>query len=311
MKIGFIGLGTMGAPMAGHLLVPGHELVVYARRRETATALLDSGAIWADDPKTLAAQCELVFTCLPGPAEIEAIYRGPNGLMAGLRPGTAAIDCSTGAPSAVRALAADLAAIDVTFMDAPVSGGPKGATSGKLAIWVGGPADAYDRYKPVLELMGDQVRYIGEVGTASVAKLVHNCANYGIQMILAEVFTLGVKAGLDPAALWSAVRQGSLGRQRAVDRLADQFLPADFDHPTFVLDGAHKDVALATQLARETGVPMRFANLTFAEMTEAVNRGWGRRDSRATMLLQEQRAGVDIKVPRETLQAILRDEPLG
>ena len=310
MKIGFIGLGTMGGPMAGHLLAAGHELVVYARRRETVAALLERGAMWADEPKTLAAQSELVFTCLPGPPEIEEIYRGANGLMAGFRPGSAAIDCSTGAPSAVRALAADLAAMDVVLMDAPVSGGPKGAKSKKLAIWVGGPQDAYDRYKPVLDLMGDQVRYIGAVGTASIAKLAHNCANYGIQMILAEVVTLGVKAGLDPVTLFGAMRQGSLGRQRIVDRLADQFLPQDFEHPAFVLEGAHKDVGLATALARETGVPMKFANLTFAEMTEALNRGWGKRDSRATMLLQEQRAGVDIKVPREILQDLIRNESL-
>jgi 3-hydroxyisobutyrate dehydrogenase-like beta-hydroxyacid dehydrogenase len=129
-------------------------------------------------------------------------------------------------------------------------------------------------------------------------------------MVLAEAFTLGVKAGVDPAALWSAIRQGSLGRQRAVDRMADQFLPHDFDNPAFALELAHKDVSLATALGRETGVPMRFANMTLAEMTEALNKGWGKRDSRSAMLIQEERAGLDIRVPRNVLQDILKNEPL-
>ena len=103
-----------------------------------------------------------------------------------------------------------------------------------------------------------------------------------------------VKAGVDPVALFSAIRQGSLGRQRAVDRMTDQFLPHEFDNPAFALELAHKDVSLATALGRETGVPMRFANMTLAEMTEALNRGWGKRDSRSAMLIQEERAGLDI-----------------
>ncbi|MEI9923104.1 MAG: NAD-binding protein [Bradyrhizobium sp.] len=120
----------------------------------------------------------------------------------------------------------------------------------------------------------------------------------------------GVKAGVDPAALFGAIRQGSLGRQRAVDRMTDQFLPHEFDNPAFALELAHKDVSLATALGRENDVPMRFANMTLAEMTEALNKGWGKRDSRVAMLIQEERAGLDIRVPRSVLQDILKNEPL-
>ena len=296
--------------MAGHLIDAGHTLYVLTRRRESADAMIAKGAIWAETPKNLAANSEVVFTVLPGPPEIEAIMAGDDGLRAGLKAGTTYIDCSTNSPALVRRLSADLATIGVSMLDAPVSGGPKGAASRKLAIWVSGEKAAYDRCKPVLDLLGDQVRYLGESGNASVAKLVHNCANYGMQMVLAEAFTMGVKAGVDPAVLWGAIRQGSLGRQRAVDRLADQFLPHDFDNPAFALELAHKDVSLATALGRETGVPMRFANMTLAEMTEALNKGWGKRDSRAAMLIQEERAGLDIRVPRDVLQDILRKEPL-
>ena len=122
---------------------------------------------------------------------------------------------------------------------------------------------------------------------------------------MAEVFTLGVKAGVDPLTLFEAVRQGALGRQRTFDRLADQFLPATYDPPAFALKLAHKDVSLATQLAREVGVPMKLANITLAEMTEAMNRGWSARDSRIAMALQTERAGVQIEVDPAALRAVL------
>jgi 3-hydroxyisobutyrate dehydrogenase len=138
-----------------------------------------------------------------------------------------------------------------------------------------------------------------------VAKLVHNCAGYAVQTALAEVFTMGVKAGVDPLTLWKAVRQGAGGRRRTFDGLADQFLPGTFDPPAFTLRLSHKDVSLAVGLGREVGVPMRMANLTLEELTEALNRGWGERDSRVAMLLQEERAGVKIAVPVEQIREVL------
>jgi 3-hydroxyisobutyrate dehydrogenase-like beta-hydroxyacid dehydrogenase len=204
MKIGFAGLGAMGGPMAGHLLDAGHTLYVLTRRRESANAAIAKGAIWAETPKNLAASSDLVFTVLPGPPEIEAIMAGDDGLRAGFKSGTPYIDLSTNSPALVRQLSADLAKAGVSMLDAPVSGGPKGAASRLLAIWVSGDKATYDNCKPVLDLLGDQVRYLGDSGNASVAKLVHNCANYGIQMVLAEAFTLGVKAGVDPVALFAA-----------------------------------------------------------------------------------------------------------
>ena len=150
--------------------------------------------------------------------------------------------------------------------------------------------------------------YIGPIGSASVAKLVHNCAGYVIQTALAEVFTMGVKGGVDPLTLWRVVRQGFVGRARVFDRLADQFLPAVFDPPNFRLRLAHKDVSLAASVGRELNVPMRLANLTLEELTEGINRGWGERDSRVAMLLQEERAGVDIKVAPQALQEVLRTD---
>ena len=305
MKVGFIGVGTMGASMASHLQEAGHELNVSDLRKEAAAPHLAKGAVWKETPREVAEGVEVVFTSLPGPPEMEAVALGPDGLISGMKKGAAWFDLTTNSPSVVRRLHATFKDKGLHLLDAPVSGGPKGAKTRRLALWVGGEREIYDRFKPVLDAIGDQPYYVGPIGAGTVAKLVHNCAGYAIQAALAEVFTLGVKAGVDPLVLWQAVRQGAGGRARTFDRLGDQFLPGKFEPPSFTLKLAHKDVSLATALGRELGVPMRIAHLTLEEMTEALNRGWGQRDSRVSMLLQEERAGVQIAVPAEKIKEAL------
>lgn len=303
MKVGFIGLGTMGASMALNVRKAGYALTVNDLRRDAAKPHLEAGATWAASPREVATASDVVFTSLPGPKEAEAV--GAE-LLEAMPAGAAWFDLSTNSPTVVRRIHARFAEKGIAMLDAPVSGGPHGAKSGKLALLIGGDKAVFDRCKPLLDAIGDQILYIGDIGAGSVAKLVHNCAGYMIQTALAEVFTLGVKAGVDPLELWSAVRQCSLGRMRTFDRLGKQFLQGSFDPPDFALQLAHKDVTLATELGRELGVPMRVANMTYAEMTEALNRGWGQRDSRVPMLLQEERAGVEIKVAAEAIQEVLK-----
>jgi len=194
-------------------------------------------------------------------------------------------------------------------LDAPVSGGPRGARTRKLAIWVGGDEATLQRFKPVLDAMGDQVIRVGAIGAGSVAKLVHNMTTYCVQTALAEVFTLGVKAGVEPIELWRAVRYGASGRQRTFDRLADGFLRGKYDPANFALRLAHKDVSLAVALGREHRVPMRVANLVLEEMTEALNRGWADRDSRSPMLLQEERAGVQVRADEAAIAKVFEKDP--
>jgi len=309
MQVGFIGLGTMGAHMARNLQKAGTRLVVHDARRAAAEPHLAGGAVWAETPRNMAEQCEVVFTSLPGPPEVEAVALGGDGLLSGMRKGTAYFDLSTNSPTVVRRICAAFAERGVHMLDAPVSGGPKGAESGKLALWVGGERAIFDRHKALLDAMGDRARYVGPIGAGSVAKLVHNCAGYALQTVLAEVFTLGVKGGVDPLALFEAVRQGATGRRRTFDGLIDQFLPNTYDPAAFALRLAHKDVTLATALGRELGVPMRLSNMTLEEMTEALNRGWAGRDSRVAMLLQQERAGVSIQVdPAKLKEAVARDK---
>jgi len=311
MKVGFIGLGIMGSSMALNTMEGGFDLVVHDINKDAAAPHLEAGALWADTPREVAEASEVVFTSLPGPPEVEAVALGEDGILHGASPGNAYFDLSTNSPTLIRRIHCIFGEKGVHVLDAPVSGGPLGARTRKLAIWVGGDKSIYERHKPVLDAIGDKATYIGPIGTGSIAKLVHNCTGYMIQTAMAETFTMGVKAGVDPLALWQAVRQGAGGRRRTFDGLAQYFLPGRFDPADFALRLAHKDVALATEVGREFDVPMRLANLTLEELTEAMNRGWASRDSRSAMLLQEERSGVQVRAPKEKLQEILESERSG
>src|SRR5215831_1668757 len=305
--VGFIGLGTMGGKMATNIQKAGYRIVVHDLHRQSASHHLQAGAEWADTPRALAERSDVVFTSLPEPADVERVALGDDGLIEGIKKGAAYFDLSTNAQGVVRRLHEAFAAKGAHMLDAPVSGGPSGAASGKMAIWVGGDKSAFDQHKEVLDAMGDRAAYIGEIGSATVAKLVHNMSSYALACALAETFTMGVKAGMDPVALWEAVRQGVSGRRLTFDGLLEQFLTGKYDPPNFALKLATKDVALATALGRELGVPMRICNLTYADMVEACNRGWEGRDSRAVMLLQQERAGVKIAAdPEHVRQAAER-----
>jgi len=289
MKIGFVGLGAMGRPIAANLQRAGHALQVYDLRR------IDGLGTWKDSVTEAAQDCELLFTSLPGPAEVEAVA-------AQVRSAQAWFDLSTNSPQVVRRIHASLLKRNVQFLDAPVSGGPRGAQSGKLAIWVGGDQGVFEKYKPVLQAIGDQPYYVGAVGAGTVAKLAHNAASFTVQAALAEIFTLGVKAGVEPLALFKALRQGATGRKRTFDRLPEHFLPGVYDPPAFTVRLAHKDMALAMELAAEQGVPMKIGQVALDELAAALQRGWSDRDCRVAMTLQEERAKVSVHVPRERLQ---------
>lgn len=295
MKIGFIGLGIMGGSMAANLQRAGHEVQAHDLRK------VEGFPRWASSPAEAARGAEIVFTSLPGPAEVQAVGEALRGAMPR---GTAWFDLSTNSPQCVRALHADFAKAGIPVLDAPVSGGPPGAKSGKLAIWVGGERAFYDRHLPVLKAIGDEPFYVGPIGAGTVAKLAHNCASFAVQAALAEVFTLGVKAGVDPLDLFKAVRQGASGRKRTFDRMAEVFLPGRFDPPLFTLRLAHKDMKLALELAESEKVPMRIAQTAMESMSEAMGRGWEGRDFRVFLTLQEERAGVSCRVAEEKLRAV-------
>ena len=277
MKIGFIGLGMMGSGMAANLQKAGHDLVVHDLRRAAAEPYLAAGAVWADSPRAVAeAVARSSSPRCPARPRSRPWRSATTACSRGMSRGKAYFDLSTNSPTMVRKINAAFAERDVYMLDSPVSGGPRGARTGKLALWVGGDEQIFNRYKPVLDAMGDKARYVGPIGAGSVAKLVHNGAGYCIQTALAEMFTVGVKAGVEPLALWEAVREGAGGRRRTFDGLIDQFLPGKYEPAAFALRLAHKDMSLATQLGRDFNVPMRIANLALGRAHRSAEPRLGR-----------------------------------
>jgi 3-hydroxyisobutyrate dehydrogenase len=301
-QVGFIGLGRMGQGMAHNLVKAGVPLVVFDVNAEAVRALTDAGAQAATSVAELTRRVGVVFTSLPGPAQVEEVVLGPQGIVASMEPGLVLFELSTSSLALNRRIHEAFVQRGGSMLDAPVSGGPAGAASGDLALLVGGDKAIYERHVDLLRKIGDKPHRVGAIGAGTVAKLAHNMAGYMILETMAEVFSVAVKAGVDPLDLWQAMRLGMVGKQSPLFMLTNQFLPGKYETPAFALKLAHKDVTLATNLGKELGVPMRLANLTLEEMTEALGRGWGEQDSRAYMKLQLERAGVRIEVDRSRLQ---------
>jgi len=308
MKVGFIGLGTMGSRMATRLKNAGHDLVLNDMRKASAEPFLKDGAVWADTPRQVGEQADIVFTSVPGPPEVEEVALGANGLIHGLKKGGALFDVSTNSVDMVKKVEKAFADKGLYMLDAPVSGGPGGAASGALAIWVGGDEATFQKYKPVLDALGDQARYMGGISTGTVTKLVHNVAAAAMNGLLAEVMSLGIKAGIDPLALFASIRQGAGGRRRMFDSLARAYLIDKYEPADFAFKLVYKDVSLATQLGRDLKVPMRLSNTILDDMTDAMNRGWGEQDARAFMKLQTERAKSAFPpVDAQKAQAVLKE----
>jgi len=299
MNVGFIGLGTMGSGMTENLIKAGHTLTVYDVRRESAKQLEAKGAVWADTPKELAQKCEMICSSLPGPKEVEEIALGKNGLIEGVRPGTVYVDLSTNSPTLIRRVAAELKEKGCDMLDSPVSGGPEGARSGKLVMMVGGDEAVFEKYKAVLTVIGENLVYVGKIGCGCICKLMHNSMVFSIEAIAAECMTAGVKAGVEPEALWKAIMGGSVGRGLIFSRvLPSGYLEGHFDPPMFALSLAFKDLNLATAVGRDFNVPMPISESVRQDMITAMNRGLGGKDFTAALLVQEERAGgVEVRIP--------------
>ena len=299
MKIGFIGLGNMGGPMTLNLMKAGHTLTVHDVRREAAKPHLEGGATWADSPRAAARESELILTSLPGPPEVEAVALGADGIIHGAVPGTVYADLSTNSPTVMRKIHAVFKEKGVHVLDSPVSGGVLGAQRGTLQVMVGGDEAIYREVKDVLRAVGDKVGYMGPIGSGTIAKLVHNMVSIATRSIMAEGFTLGVKAGVKPEAILEAIRGASFGQGRLLSEMIPNIVfKGDFDTVRFALKLARKDLGLATALSREFDVPMPMAAVAEQLLIETMARGWGDRDSSAPWLLQEERAGVEVRASK-------------
>jgi 3-hydroxyisobutyrate dehydrogenase len=296
MRIAFIGLGNMGRHMAANLQKAGHELVVHDVRREAGDSHVANGARWANSAAEAAQGAELILTSLPGPKQVEEVALGEGGILQGAARGAVYADLSTSSPTLIRRIYQVFKEQGIAVLDAPVSGGPVGAERATLQVMVGGDEDVYERVRPALLGIGDKVSYIGDIGSGEIAKLCHNTMSYCANLALAEVFTLGVKAGVKPEKLLEAIQGGAYGQGYMLrHRIPNIVFKGGFDEAGFYLALARKDVGLATELAREFNVPMNVASLAEQALIEGLARGWDAKDSSAIWMLQEERAGVKVR----------------
>jgi 3-hydroxyisobutyrate dehydrogenase len=245
----------------------------------------------------VAAQCDVVCICVPGPAEMRAVTLGPGGVLATVRPGAAVVDHTTNDPALVREVGAALTGRGAHLLDAPLDGGREGALEGQLTLFVGGDEAVLRRVEPVLDTFSRSVVWVGGLGAGSITKIVHNALAMSIDLLLAECLTLGAKAGVAVPRLVEAFRAGCIVSQNMTftKRMPATLFRGDFT-ARFALALAYKDFRLAGDLATQHGVPTRLLDLCETELLEAVNRGWAGEDRIKASTLQEQRAGVTLRL---------------
>ncbi|ESY02534.1 NAD(P)-dependent oxidoreductase [Mesorhizobium sp. LNJC405B00] len=252
-RIGFIGLGSMGAGMADNLLSKGWPLAVYVHRSRTAAdRLIAAGATEAASPRALAAACDIVILCVTGTREVEALVKGPDGLAAAATP-LLIIDCSTSNPSSTTALATDLAQQGIALIDAPLARTPKEATEGKLDVMVGGPAEVVARARPVLEAFAARVVHTGPTGSGHTMKLLNNFVSMGYSAIYSEALTLGAKGGLTPQ-VFNSVISGSRMDCGFYQAFFDFVLNRNENAQRFAIANALKDMTYLASFAQAAGV---------------------------------------------------------
>lgn len=293
MKVGFIGIGQMGGPMSRHLLEAGYDLTVHDLRRDAAKYLLDKGAKWADAPKAIAETCDVVISCLPTPIQVQEVVYGARGLMAGWKTGDIYVDMSTNSPTVIRQVAIDAKPMGVAVLDAPVTGGTRGAQEGTLSIMVGGDKIFLEKIREILQAMGKKIFHVGDVGCGNVAKLVNNLISLTNNIINAQAFVLGVKAGIDPQILWEITTSGTANNWN-LQQYPQTVFQGNFE-PGFRLSLGFKDIGLAIQLGREYGVPLSVGAATEQSLLEAKAAGFEDKSVDGFMLYLEKLVGVEVR----------------
>ena len=290
MKVGFIGLGNMGNPMAASLLRAGHALRVHDLEKDKASDLLEAGAAWAPSPRETALGADAVLTSLPGPAAVESVVLGQDGVFEGLAPGTVYIDTSTGEPELIRRIAREGAARGIDVLDAPISGGVFGARDATLTVFVGGPQVVFDRYEPLLRGVGETVVRMGDTGSGVATKLVNNLMMFINFIGACEGVAIGARAGIDPRKLIDAIRS-SMGQSRMMERCLTRFL--DDQSLYSAVDLGVKDMHLGVKLGRSLDVPLEIAPMVEDLLRRFQDRGNAQADLLEYIGDYLKRAGVD------------------
>lgn len=288
MKIGFIGTGIMGRPMALNLIRAGHEMFTWGRRFDTVEPLLVAGAMGKGTPAEVAASADIVFTVVAGTTDVEQVILGERGLIHGAKPGSIIVDMSTIAPSATRRIAAQLAEKGVDMLDAPVSGGQTGATQGTLSIMAGGKAEAFARVKPLFESLGKNIVHVGDHGAGQVVKACNQIVVSLTFQGVAEAILLARKNGVDPLKMREALLGGYAG-SKILEVHGLRMMNADYK-PGFKVKLHHKDLGIVMDNAQENHVPLPGTALVADQIAALMAAGDGELDSSAIMLALERLA---------------------
>lgn len=291
MQVAFIGMGTMGAPMALNILKAGHSVTVHNRTREREREVVQAGATPAASPQAAAANAEVVITCVSDTPDVEQVILGESGVIAGAQPGTVVVDMSTISPTATRQLAAQLAAADIAMVDAPVSGGSEGARNGTLSIMIGGAPEAVAKAWPVLEAMGKTLTHVGDIGAGQTTKAINQIIVAGTYWSVAEGMALGMKAGLDMDKVVQAVGGGAAGSWGLTNRSGNMI---NNEYPLGFRVRLHrKDLVIALEAARELGVTIPMA--AYVEQIESglMAQGYGDEDVSAIARSIRQQSALD------------------
>lgn len=298
IKIAFIGLGQMGRPMAENLIRAGFALTVHNRSQAVVQALVKAGATAATSPVDAVRNADIVMTCLLHPEQSREVYFGPKGILHGISAGDIVVDFATVEPSLSREIGAAVHEHGGRFLDAPVSGGPKGASAATLNIMVGGAAEDFTTIKPVLEFLGKKLFHLGPIGSGTTAKICNQMLTGVTHALVAEAMVLGCKAGIEPRALFEVLRSSS-GQSNSLERAVPAFiLPGRFE-PAFALDGIIKDLECGIRTAKALGVRIMLAPIAQQLYIEASAQGHGRDDVAAVVRPMERIAGIEVRSSKE------------
>jgi 3-hydroxyisobutyrate dehydrogenase-like beta-hydroxyacid dehydrogenase len=293
-KLGFLGLGLMGYPMARNLARAGHQVAVWSHTAGKASQLArDEKAIACDSPKQVAERAECIFACVGDTKMAEQVFLGEDGVIEGAKPGTVVADASTISPSASRAIAQRFAAKGIHFLDAPCTGSTPGATNGTLTFMIGGDHDVFERAKPYFDVLGKQFYFCGGAGMGLQAKLTQNLILANIMQAFNEGMVLSTKGGIDPE-LMLEILNNSAAKSGLIAYKAPFVFKRDFT-TNFSTKWMHKDIGLALESAQELGLPTPLTSLTEQMFQAAISEGYGECDMCSTIRVMERWAGVEVR----------------
>lgn len=291
-RVGFVGLGIMGQGMARNLMKAGYTVHVWNRTASKTEPLAAEGAHPEASPADVAAQCDIVVTCVSDTPDVEAVLLGDGGIIHGAKPGALVIDCSTISPQATRDFAAQLSEQGIRMVDAPVSGGSEGAAKGTLTIMVGGADEDVERAKPVLQAMGKTITHIGEIGSGQVVKAVNQVLVVGNCLAMCEALLLAQAGGVDLQKTFDAISQGAAGSWMFTNR-APQIIRRDW-RPGFTIALQQKDLRLVLDAADELGVPLPGTSLIFQLYRTLEARDLGLEGNHALVKALEHLSGIEV-----------------